>query len=95
MDRCRDLSRLRIFGRCISRALRPAGRSTAAGDQSVKRNGIREDIAPTVLKRFGVDQAKLDPKLDGIPLDEPAPECKAPAEDPNPRPAGKQEPSRG
>lgn len=58
----------------------------ATNDKKVNRNGTREDIAPTVLKRFGVDLAKIEPKLDGIPLDEPAPERKAPAENPNPRP---------
>ena len=51
----------------------------ATNDKKVNRNGTREDIAPTVLKRFGVDLAKIEPKLDGIPLDEPAPERKAPA----------------
>ena len=65
-------------------------------DKSVKRNGTREDIAPTVLKRFGVDLTKIEPKLDGIPLDESAPERKAPAENPNPRPgAAKRTLSRG
>lgn len=57
----------------------------ATNDKRVNRNGVREDIAPTVLKRFGVDLTKIEPKLDGIPLDEPAPPRKAPAENPNPR----------
>jgi hypothetical protein len=52
----------------------------ATNDKAVNRDGAREDIAPTILKRFGIDLAKLDPPLDGIALDEPAPERKAPAE---------------
>lgn len=55
----------------------------ATNDKKVNRNGVREDIAPTVLKRFGVDLSKIEPRLDGIPLDEPAPERKAPAEAPS------------
>ncbi len=51
----------------------------ATNDRSVQRGGVREDIAPTILKRFGVDLTKIEPKLDGIALDEPAPERKAPA----------------
>jgi hypothetical protein len=54
----------------------------ATTDKTVNRNGCREDIAPTILKRFGVNLASLNPKLDGYPLDEPAPERKAPAEKP-------------
>jgi len=50
----------------------------ASNDKQVTRNGTREDIAPTILKRFGVELTKLDPPLDGIALDEPAPERKAP-----------------
>ena len=46
-------------------------------DPLVNRNGNRMDIAPTLLKRFGVDLASLEPKLDGVPLDEAAPENKA------------------
>jgi hypothetical protein len=55
----------------------------ATNDKRVNRNGAREDIAPTVLKRFGLDLSKIKPRLDGIPLDEPAPERKAPVEKPN------------
>ena len=51
----------------------------ATNDKKVNRNGTREDVAPTVLKRFGMDLSKIEPRLDGIPLDEPAPERKAPA----------------
>jgi len=54
----------------------------ATNDKKVNRDGAREDIAPTVLKRFGVDLSKIEPQLDGIALDEPAPERKAPAEKP-------------
>jgi predicted AlkP superfamily pyrophosphatase or phosphodiesterase len=51
-------------------------------DKKINRNGTREDIAPTILKRFGMDVSKIEPRLDGIPLDEPAPNRKAPAEKP-------------
>ena len=44
----------------------------------VRKAGSREDIAATVLKRFGLDLSKIDPPLDGIPYDQPAPERKAP-----------------
>jgi predicted AlkP superfamily pyrophosphatase or phosphodiesterase len=42
----------------------------ATNDKRVKRNGDRADIAPTVLKRLGLDLSKLTPPLDGKPLDE-------------------------
>lgn len=54
----------------------------ATNDKLVNRDGVREDIAPTILKRFGIDLASLDPPLDGIALDEPAPLRKAPTEKP-------------
>jgi len=55
----------------------------ATNDTKITRTtGTREDIAPTVLKRFGIDLASLQPKLDGYPLDEAAPDRKAPAEKP-------------
>ena len=54
----------------------------ATNDKNVTRNGNRADIAPTVLKRFGLDLAKIDPPLDGIPLDEPAPDRIAPPSKP-------------
>lgn len=57
----------------------------ATNDKSVIRNGAREDIAPSILKRFGMDLSKIEPKLDGIPLDEPAPERKAAPEQARPR----------
>jgi len=56
----------------------------ATNDRKVIRCGVREDVAPTVLKRFGMDLSKIEPHLDGIPLDEPAPERKAPAAKPIP-----------
>jgi hypothetical protein len=37
-------------------------------DPQVKRAGMRQDVAPTILARFGLDLAKLDPALDGEPL---------------------------
>ncbi len=52
----------------------------ATNDPQVNRHGTREDIAPTVLKRLGIDLSNIDPSLDGIPLDEPAPQPRAPAE---------------
>ena len=55
----------------------------ATNDPTVKRNGNRMDVAPTILKRFGVDLSKIQPALDGIPMDEPAPDRLAPAENPN------------
>ena len=53
----------------------------ATNDRQVTRKeGTRADLAPTVLKRLGIDLAAIDPPLDGIPLDVEAPERKAPAE---------------
>lgn len=40
----------------------------ATNDPKVKGKGDRADIAPTILDRFGIDLAKLDPKPDGKPL---------------------------
>ena len=58
--------------------------------QITRKVGAREDIAATVLKRFGVDLVKLNPALDGIPLDEPAPDRFAPPENPGaPKATGK------
>jgi hypothetical protein len=53
------------------------------GKQVTRKAGGREDIAPTVLKRFGIELAKIEPKLDGFPLDEAAPARLAPAEKPS------------
>ena len=44
----------------------------ATNDPRVNRNGDRADITPTILKRFSLDLSKIEPPLDGIPLDEPA-----------------------
>jgi len=52
----------------------------ATNDKAVTRDGDREDIAPTVMKRLGIDLSKLNPPLDGTPLDEPALRKIAPAE---------------
>jgi predicted AlkP superfamily pyrophosphatase or phosphodiesterase len=41
-------------------------------DPQVKRSGMRQDIAPTILERFGVDLSRLQPPLDGEPLTKPA-----------------------
>jgi hypothetical protein len=54
----------------------------ATNDKSVNRDGDRMDIAPTVLKRFGLDLSAMEPKLSGTPLDEPAERKAAPAEKP-------------
>jgi len=43
----------------------------ATDDPLVMRRGMREDIAPTILWRFGVDLATIDPPLDGHPLTQP------------------------
>ncbi|MGB9878084.1 MAG: alkaline phosphatase family protein [bacterium] len=51
----------------------------ATNDRNISRNGDRADIAPTILKRFGLDVKSIQPALDGIPLDEPAPQRKAPS----------------
>ena len=51
-------------------------------DKEVNRNGDRMDIAPTLLKRLGMDPGSFEPKIDGIALDEPAPERKAPSTPP-------------
>jgi hypothetical protein len=52
----------------------------ATNDPKVKRDGMRQDIAPTILARFGLDLSKLSPALDGEPLTQPAakPVLKAP-----------------
>ncbi|MHC4180609.1 MAG: alkaline phosphatase family protein [Planctomycetota bacterium] len=49
-------------------------------DPKVKRAGMRQDVAPTILARFGLDLTKIEPKLDGEPLTRPAtkPVLKAP-----------------
>jgi len=39
----------------------------------VRKEGTREDIAPTVLKKFGLDLSQIEPRLDGYPFDREAP----------------------
>ena len=47
-------------------------------DPAVVRNeGTREDFAPTILKKFGLDLSKIEPELDGYPFDLQAPVRKA------------------
>jgi len=43
----------------------------ATNDKKVMRNGLRQDVAPTILERFGMDISKLEPPLDGVPLTKP------------------------
>jgi predicted AlkP superfamily phosphohydrolase/phosphomutase len=52
----------------------------ATNDATINRNGNRVDIAPTILKRFGLELSDISPALDGVPLNEPAPVCRAPEE---------------
>jgi len=51
-------------------------------DPKVCRNGDRADVTPTILARFGMDLAKIEPPLDGRPLT-------APSEAPTPEKANK------
>jgi len=43
----------------------------------IRGEGTREDIAPTILKKFGLDLSRIEPKLDGYPFDMQAPTRKA------------------
>ena len=43
----------------------------ATDDPLVMRPGLREDITPTILWRFGVNLSQIDPPLDGHPLTQP------------------------
>jgi len=52
----------------------------ATNDAGIIRRGDRADIAPTILKRFGLELSNISPALDGVPLNEPAPICHAPVE---------------
>jgi hypothetical protein len=46
----------------------------ATNDSTPIRNeGTREDLAPTILKKFGLDLSKIEPQLDGYPFDLQAP----------------------
>jgi predicted AlkP superfamily pyrophosphatase or phosphodiesterase len=40
----------------------------ATNDSGVVRSGDRKDITPTILKRYGLDLNKIQPKLSGKPL---------------------------
>ena len=40
----------------------------ATNDKTVKNNGDRKDITPTILWQYGLDLNKISPQLDGIPL---------------------------
>lgn len=52
---------------------------TATNDPAVVRNeGTREDLTPTILKKFGIDPSQIEPLLDGYPFDAQAPVRKAP-----------------
>ncbi len=51
-------------------------------DPLVNRDGDRMDIAPTILKRFGINLKTVQPALSGTPLDEAAERVIAPAEKP-------------
>ncbi len=46
----------------------------ATNDRQVLRDGDRADVAPTMLKRLGIDVSSIVPPLDGMPLDEEAAE---------------------
>ena len=42
----------------------------ATNDPTIVRSeGTREDLAPTILKKFGLDLSKIEPRLDGYPFD--------------------------
>jgi len=43
----------------------------ATNDPKVVRRGMRVDITPTILDRFGLDLSKIQPPLDGHPLTKP------------------------
>jgi predicted AlkP superfamily pyrophosphatase or phosphodiesterase len=45
----------------------------ATNDRAVIRGGIIADVPATILARFGIDVDRLEPKLIGRPLTEPAP----------------------
>ncbi len=44
----------------------------ATNDKNVMRNGLRQDVAPTILERFGLDLSRIEPPLDGVTFSEPA-----------------------
>jgi hypothetical protein len=69
----------------------------AGNDKTLCRSGMRVDMTPTVLDRFGLDLAKYEPKIDGEPLTKPAtkPVLTAPAKPGAAAPAGKPAGKRG
>jgi hypothetical protein len=68
----------------------------ATNDKKVIRGGSLADLAPTVLWRFGLDLAKVDPKLKliGTPLTEKAPAEEPKALEPKPVPVPASVPAR-
>jgi len=56
----------------------------STNDILVSRDGDRADVAPTIMKRFGLDVRTLSPPLAGVPLDELAPRAVTPPERPAP-----------
>ena len=40
----------------------------ATNNKKVKRNGRRQDVAPTIMEAFGMNLSRLKPELDGISL---------------------------
>ncbi len=44
----------------------------ATNDPEVRRNGMRQDVAPTILDRFGLDLSSFQPPLSGESLRKPA-----------------------
>ncbi len=69
----------------------------ATNDPLVKRDGMRQDIAPTILARFGLDLSRFQPPLDGEPLTQPAtkPVLKAPETPPARPKVQAQQPGQG
>lgn len=65
-------------------------------DPRVQRDGMRQDVAPTILARFGLDLSKFQPPLDGEPLTQPAtkPVLKAPEKKPAPKKQKAKTPAR-
>lgn len=58
----------------------------ATNDKMVMRNGLRQDIAPTILERFGLDLKKFEPPPNGFTLTKP---CDRPAPKLGPQPKAK------
>jgi arylsulfatase A-like enzyme len=58
----------------------------ATNDKKVMRNGLRQDVAPTILERFGLDVSSIEPPLDGFTLTKP---CDRPKPKLGPKPVKK------